>query len=85
MVNDLSTVANPRKPIDPRPLDNARRAKGWTIQRLANVTGLSIASISRILSGKQAGVQSVKETADALGVPMTELVVEADTEQERVA
>ncbi len=69
--------------IDPRPLDVARRRKGWTIQRLAGVTGLSIASISRILAGKQAGVASVKEVADVLGVEMAELLPRS--EKERVA
>ncbi len=69
-VGKANTVeADPVSQIAAR-LRNARRAKGWTLERLAKITGLSIPTISRTLRGLQAGVGSTKEIADALGVEL---------------
>ena len=71
-MSDTSTELATTHRFRADPLRLARLTRGWTLQRLANVTGLSIATVSRILAGKTAGVASVKEVANALGVDVAE-------------
>lgn len=56
-------------------LRDARTAKGWSRRTLADKSGTSEATISRVeLYGHQAGLDSWDAWSEALDVPLAELV-----------
>lgn len=56
-------------------LKKIRKSKGMTQEKLSNATKISITSIQRYELGKrQPNIETVKKFADALGVPMNELL-----------
>jgi len=60
-------------------IKEARLAKGWTIEELANRAGLTGASVSRIEREKQFSRKSLKKIADALGLPIEALLEDKKT------
>lgn len=53
-------------------LREARQARGWSQEELAERTGLSVRTIQRIEGGGQPGLASARLLADALGVDIAE-------------
>lgn len=54
-------------------LREARQARGWSQEELAERTGLSVRTIQRIEGGGRPGLASTRLLADALGVDVAEL------------
>lgn len=55
----------------------ARIARGWTQEKLAEYSGLSLVFVNRVENGVQAiSIDSLQLVSDALGVPASELVAE---------
>jgi len=63
-------------------LERARREQGLRQQDLADRTGKSVSTIHKVLAGRSHAVRTVKLVADALGVPMDQVVVEAPRAKE---
>lgn len=74
--NDRKTRTRSGVPIDARPLRRARVRGGWTLARIAEATGTSPATVSRVLTGQTQHAPTVKLVADALGVAMDDVIVE---------
>lgn len=56
----------------------ARAARGWTQEKLAEHSGLSLVFINRVENGVQAiSIDSLQQVSDALGVSVSDLVVES--------
>lgn len=52
-----------------------RLVKGWTFSKLAKEIGEHPSTVSRIERGENQNPETVKKIADALGIPMEELVL----------
>lgn len=56
-------------------LKELRKRQGWTIDQLAEVSGLSRGFISQLENGKRnPGAQTIIDLSDALGVPLAALI-----------
>lgn len=50
------------------PLELARVARGWTQQKLADKTGVSIATVRKLEDGSAANTRTLERLAEPLGV-----------------
>lgn len=57
----------------------ARLARGWSQEDLAERTGLSVRTVQRIENGSRPGISSARLLAEALGIPVPEVVGDAGT------
>lgn len=57
------------------PLRLAAAERGWTAADVARAAGLDRATTWRTLSGHTEGVKAVRRIAEALGVPMSDLLL----------
>lgn len=55
-------------------LNGARLQRGWSRVELSRRAGVDAKTVTNVLDGRHASPQMVRRLADALGVPMTELV-----------
>lgn len=55
----------------------ARRARGWSRDRLAETAGVGNGTVSRIESGKVVNINNVKKVGAALGLPLQVLLDES--------
>lgn len=62
-----------------------RAAEGWTLKQLAERSGVSIATISKIENGKiSGGFETIYKIARGLGVLVTDIIVEAGNGEEHM-
>ena len=55
-----------------------RRARGWTQERLGTESGVAARTIQRLEAGHDASLETIALIADALGVPVRDLVVPSE-------
>ncbi len=60
--------------LDDRVLERARRARGWSIEQLAEAAGLSTRTLSRLLNGAPVYMKTATLIAGALGVEVSALL-----------
>ena len=66
-------------------LKKLRKRKGLTLEKLSAITGIQIATLSRMENNKMAGtVEAHYKLASTLGVNITELFKEYDTQKETI-
>ena len=65
-------------------LQRARREKGLCLKDLAKICRLSASTIGRTEAGEIEGPRTIKAMADALGVPMSEVIIQNDVCAEKV-
>ena len=56
-----------------------RRAKGWTQERLAGESGITVRTIQRLEAGKDASLDTISRIAKALDVAVGELFTRVET------
>jgi len=56
-----------------------RKARGWTLQRLADMTGLSIGCIHQVEAGGETTLSTMRKLATALEATITQLWPESET------
>jgi transcriptional regulator with XRE-family HTH domain len=61
-----------------------RKAKGWTQERLADVSGVAVRTIQRLESGQDANLETLRLIADALGVDVSELFTNVENEETKM-
>ena len=61
-------------------LKRQRMLKGWSQEKVAQLAEVSPSTISKIETGERAGPnsRSLRKVADALGVPMEDLILEEE-------
>lgn len=66
-------------------IDELRRAKGWTQEKLADESGIAVRTIQRVESGQDASLTTVTAIANALGVPVRDLFASLENESFQTA
>lgn len=61
-----------------------RKAKGWTQERLADVSGVAVRTIQRLESGQDANLETLRLIAGALGVEVGELFATVEKEETKM-
>lgn len=61
--------------LKPLETEKAIGRKGWTRQQLANESGVSMATITQVLSGKQCKINTAIKIADSLGKEIEDIAV----------
>ncbi len=61
--------------LKPLETEKAISRKGWTRQQLANESGVSMATITQVLSGKQCRINTAIKIADSLEKEIEEIAV----------
>jgi len=64
--------------FDTQPIALAMTKRGWQQTDLARATRLSDATVYRILTGKTQNSRNVRRCAEAVNVPMDDVVIDAD-------
>lgn len=59
---------------DATKLERARLLKGWKKIQVSRITRLAPSSITNVFKGRNSSAEAVKRVADALGVPMEEII-----------
>lgn len=62
-------------------ISELRKGRGWTQERLAEASGVTVRTIQRLESGSDASLDTLARIADALGVQVTELFAHVEDEQ----
>jgi len=57
-----------------------RRERGWTQERLAEASGVTVRTVQRLEAGNDAGLETLSLVARALGVPVRDLFSRVDEE-----
>lgn len=79
MTDDMFTMMNMRYDINK--LERARRLKGWTKARLAQMVGLTAPAISAIWRGDSKNAETLKQIADVLGLEVEDILIDDSTVQ----
>ena len=61
-------------------LKHAALERGWTRYRVAKESGVTSPTVCKFFRGESVTETTVKKIADALGVPMSEIVVQVGSE-----
>lgn len=70
--------------IDINKLDQLREAKGWTKTNLSIQSGVSDYTLNAIRKGKDCREVTAQCIADALGVPLKDILVQEEKQPEKV-
>ncbi|TNC47365.1 helix-turn-helix domain-containing protein [Mumia zhuanghuii] len=66
-------------------IKDLRTARGWSQERLAEVSGVAVRTIQRLEAGNDASLETLSMVANALEVPVRDLFVSVDSDQLTIA